>query len=238
METDAQTLVWLLNQPPNDLPNAMITRWLTYIRLFDFDVKHIPGNKNGGADTLSRRRQAPEDDPDDSDPDDYFDSRLYSITTHSDHFSANSAPSGEPALQTVHGPPDHLNHLAWIYLLEGEYDGQDLLLGQYLETLQRPDNISDQQFQQLRKKSPLFFVRDGLLFKRSWKRGLPSRRVLGRREERLEAIRSLHDEKGHRGKQTTYENISRRYQWKGMYEDVANYVKTCVECQKRARMRY
>ena len=23
-----------------------------------------------------------------------------------------------------------------------------------------------------------------------------------------------------------------------MYEDVANYVKTCVECQKRARMRY
>jgi RNase H-like domain found in reverse transcriptase len=55
LETDAQTLVWLLNQLPNDLPSAMMTRWLAYIRLFDFDVKHIPGNKNGSANALSRR---------------------------------------------------------------------------------------------------------------------------------------------------------------------------------------
>ncbi len=45
LETDAQTLVWLLYQPPNDLPNAMMTRWLTYIRLFDFDVKQFLGPK-------------------------------------------------------------------------------------------------------------------------------------------------------------------------------------------------
>ena len=47
VETDAQTLVWLLNQPPNDLPNALLTRWLSYIRLFDFEVKHVRGEKNG-----------------------------------------------------------------------------------------------------------------------------------------------------------------------------------------------
>jgi hypothetical protein len=50
VETDAQTLVWLLNQPPNDLPNALLTRWLSYIRLFDFEVKHVRGEKNGGED--------------------------------------------------------------------------------------------------------------------------------------------------------------------------------------------
>src|SRR5213078_4466784 len=74
VETDAQTLVWLLNQPPNDLPNAMMTRWLTYIRLFDFDVKHVAGNKNGAADPLSRRGRSPQDDRDDleDDADDYF----------------------------------------------------------------------------------------------------------------------------------------------------------------------
>src|SRR5438046_4513744 len=27
LEMDAQTLIWLLNQPPNDLPNAMMTIW-------------------------------------------------------------------------------------------------------------------------------------------------------------------------------------------------------------------
>jgi hypothetical protein len=54
----------------------MITRWLAYIRLFDFDVKHIPGSKNGAADDLSRRGKAPEDESD-SDPDEYFESDGY-----------------------------------------------------------------------------------------------------------------------------------------------------------------
>lgn len=65
------------NQPPNDLSNAVRTRWLTYIRLFDFDVKHIPGNKNDAADALSRGGQSPHDDPDDLevDADDYFDTK-------------------------------------------------------------------------------------------------------------------------------------------------------------------
>src|SRR5579859_3927253 len=53
VEMDSQSLVWLFNQPPNDLPNAMMTRWLAYIRLFDFTPKHIHGHKNGVADGLS-----------------------------------------------------------------------------------------------------------------------------------------------------------------------------------------
>ena len=79
LETDAQTLVWLLNQPPNDLPNAMLTRWLGYIRLFDFDVKHVPGKKNGGADALSRRGWATADGIDDEDVDSYFDAQLIAV---------------------------------------------------------------------------------------------------------------------------------------------------------------
>ena len=92
--------------------------------------------------------------------------------------------------------------------------GQDLILGRYLETLQRPDGLTDQQFWRPQKKSCSFLVCDGLLFKRGWKCGLPPKRVLGRLEQRLEAIRNLHDDHGHRGKQATYENVSRRYQWK------------------------
>src|SRR5271169_2450165 len=137
VETDAQTLVWLLNQPPNDLPNAMITRWLTYIRLFDFDVKHIPGNKNGGADALSRRGKAPEDDEEDEgEADDYFESKLYSITV-----------SNEPSSSTTR-----------VFLHEGEYEGEDLSLARYLETLERPEGLTDPQYQHLRKKAQNFLV--------------------------------------------------------------------------------
>jgi hypothetical protein len=43
----------------------MMTRWLSYIRLFDFDSKHILGPKNGTADALSRHGQSPEDEVED-----------------------------------------------------------------------------------------------------------------------------------------------------------------------------
>jgi len=138
-------LVWLLNQQPNDLPNAMMTRWLAYIRLFDFHVKHIPGNKNGAADALSRRGAGPADPPEDeNDADDYFDAKLYSMRA-----SYGNAPA----------------HTARIYLHEAEYDGDDLVLERYLETLRRPNDMTDEEFEQLRKKSRSFLVRDRYLYK-------------------------------------------------------------------------
>ena len=57
--TDSQSLVWLLNQPPNDLPNVMMMRWLAYIRLFDFEVKHVLRNQNAAVDGLSRGGRSP-----------------------------------------------------------------------------------------------------------------------------------------------------------------------------------
>jgi len=198
----------------------MMTRWLAYIRLFDFDVKHIPGTKNGAADALSRRGVS-QDEPEEpeEEADDYFDVKLYHAYV--------STPSSKD-----------YDYTARIYLHEGEYDGDDLVLGQYLETLQRPDNITDQQYQQLRKRSRNFLVRDGYLFKRGRRRNIPPRRVVGRLDQRQEILKELHDETGHRGWQGTYDKVSRRYQWKGMYEDVVKYIKSCEECQRRARIRY
>ena len=217
VETDAQTLVWLLNQPPNDLPNAMMTRWLAYIRLFDFTVKHVPGKKNGGADALSRRGYADGDEEEDQTVDEYFDAKIYSI-----EFSTMSFQ----------------NPTARVYLHEGEYDGEYLLIGRYLESMERPLDITDDDFRRLRRKAFRYLVRDGYLYKRSKKGRVPPRRVIGRPAERQEVIASLHDEVGHRSRQTTYDQVARRYQWDGMYEDIAQYVKSCEECQRRARVQY
>ena len=121
-------LVWLLNQPPNDLPNAMMTHWLSYIRLFDFDVEHIRGNKNGGADALSRCSQASQDDQEyENEADDYFDAKLYAITASNQSFHSTSR----------------------VYLHEADYDGDDLVLGKFLETLEQLDGMTDLQYQQL-----------------------------------------------------------------------------------------
>ncbi|KAK9312010.1 hypothetical protein V1522DRAFT_395423 [Lipomyces starkeyi] len=36
------------------MPNAVLTRWLTLIRLFGFDIRHISGASNGMVDGISR----------------------------------------------------------------------------------------------------------------------------------------------------------------------------------------
>jgi ribonuclease HI len=71
VETDANTLAHQLNLPAIDLPAALVNRWITWIRQFDFDVKHVPGGLNGGPDGLSRRPRGEwEPDPDDQEVDD------------------------------------------------------------------------------------------------------------------------------------------------------------------------
>jgi hypothetical protein len=55
IETDALVLVHQLNGAASDIPRALMMRWITWIRLFDFEIKHIPGSKNVVADTLLRK---------------------------------------------------------------------------------------------------------------------------------------------------------------------------------------
>ena len=60
------------------------------------------------------------------------------------------------------------------------------------------------------------------------------RRVIPRYEvERVIAI--YHDDPtmAHQSKDAVYQHISKRYVWGGMYRDIAEYVKTCWECQQR-----
>src|SRR5438045_8289700 len=110
----------------------MMTRCLTYIRLFDFDTKHVSGNKNGAADALSRWGYCQEDGKllDDK-VEEYFEGKLYSIT---------AGPVKDVGMNI---------EVLRVYLNEEEYEGNDLLLGKYLATLQRPEGLTDLEYQRL-----------------------------------------------------------------------------------------
>src|ERR1700694_6038259 len=127
----------------------MMTRWLSYIRLFDFEVKHVKGERNGGPDALSRRGRSrnsesdSESDAEESKTDAYFESKMCNITVEDSRATTTR-----------------------VWMHEGEYEGEDLVIGKYLETLERPSELTDLEYQQLRKKAFTFLVRDGYLFKR------------------------------------------------------------------------
>ena len=79
LETDANVLVAQLNRSATNLLSALVTRWIAYIRLFDFVVRHVPKNKHTAADGLSRRPRTESDDIDEEnkvDIDDFIDAEI------------------------------------------------------------------------------------------------------------------------------------------------------------------
>ena len=71
VEIDAKMLVHQLNQPASDLLSSVVNRWLAWIRLFNFELRHMSGSKHGGPDSLFRRLRG--DDNSESDEEDVED---------------------------------------------------------------------------------------------------------------------------------------------------------------------
>jgi len=195
-------------------------------------MKHVPGHKNRAADALSRRGSQEERSLE-GETDEFFEGMMYNVNLRQSQFgdSLEGSQFGDEGWcqSGARGRPER------VYLDEAEYIGEDLMLGKYLVSLRRSEGLTDSEYQQLRRKSKSFFVRDGYLYKKG---NCVPLRVVGLREQRLKVMEELLDETGHWGCVAIYEHVKRRYQWKGMYADVEKWVKTCVECQKRSQLRY
>jgi len=55
IKTDVYVLATQLNRSGIDLSGALIIRWLIWIRLFDFDIRYVPGYKYITTNGLLRR---------------------------------------------------------------------------------------------------------------------------------------------------------------------------------------
>ncbi|KAJ3870980.1 hypothetical protein F5051DRAFT_290927, partial [Lentinula edodes] len=62
LEHDAQSVAQML-KTVDDVPNAPVLRWISWIRLFDFEMKHVPATAFKLEDGLSRRKPSPNDQP-------------------------------------------------------------------------------------------------------------------------------------------------------------------------------
>ena len=211
LETDAEVLVAQLNRSGTDLPGALVTRWIAWIRLFDFDVRHVKGKKHTAADGLSRRphtQQEQEEIAREVDIDEWIEAELGSLRMY-------------PATLTDEGR-----------VLEESYSEKSEEIAKYLLTLRKPPGMGTKEFRKWRKEALKYKVQDRHLFRRNTK-NIPLRRVIDDIKEQEEIMISLHDETGHRGREGTYRRIADRYWWTHMYEEVRNYVKSCERCQLR-----
>jgi hypothetical protein len=264
LETDANVLVAQLNRAATDHPGALITRWLAWIRLFDFEVRHIPGKQHTAADALSRRPRHPEDtdsDEEKEDIDDWILSELGAYEICPIGLEHDQEEEEDPELRNRRQILQHMKDVAVRLRTEGEvdsdsdnesssnkdleyetpissseYDEESIRIATYLTTLKKPKDISGKEFRKFKKEALKYGVHGRKLWRLPTK-GMPIKLVVDKEEMRAQILRDVHDKSGHKGRESTYHRVSQRYFWNGCYSDVKSYVKTCRECQFRSAQR-
>ncbi len=73
-------------------------------------------------------------------------------------------------------------------------------------------------------------VSDGNLYCRADK-NIPQCLVIDSEERRVEIIAQLHDEYGHKGRESTYQRVTDRYYWNNYYSDVKAFMAGYERCQ-------
>ncbi|XP_067671328.1 uncharacterized protein [Haliotis asinina] len=113
----------------------------------------------------------------------------------------------------------------------GEENYEDLL--EYLKKQKYPQSCSKNFKSSLRRKSKSFVLIDSVLHyvSRHGSEEQP-RRVLITEEERTQAIRESHSEH-HYGRNKTYMLVRDKFYWKGMTEDITDFVKKCCQMEVR-----
>jgi len=170
VEIDAKTLVHQLNQPASDLPGLVVNRWLAWIRMFSFEIKHVAGKRHGGPDGLSRRRRLVED-----------------LEEEEGVEELEEGMDADRAVNEVDSEEEGDNED------EIEEDVDQALLDEtkkvtrYLTTLQRPGNMTDKQFDLFKQYALRIFVEEGQLFRRA-KPGMPPKRVIWDRNEQKDIM--------------------------------------------------
>jgi hypothetical protein len=218
IEVDARTLVAQLNKSAVDVPGALLNRWLAWIRLFDFDVRHVAGRKHLAADGLSRRPWVPEDDKEsEEDVEEFLDNQLDRVGLR--YFALVGELPEED--DSILNPESH-------------YTEEHEQYARYLTTLRKPEHLGGRQFTKFKKEATKFLVKDGELFRRGSK-SIPLRRVVDGEADKQEIITYQHDHSGHRGVEATYRRVANLYWWDGLYKDVKKYCTTCRNCQLRSK---
>ena len=199
-------------------PDIAMLRWIAYIKSLCPEFCHIAGRDNPVANMLSRVR---------------FEDEEEMISMEED--------VGLKFYKSSHASVDDgfIVHVFTVFS-EEEYDGEWLLIGHYLSTLNRPDGWSDQEYRRIQKKAYGYFLKDGHLWKHpKQRRGAPER-VICDKETQQKIIKEFHENlwAGHRGVWATFTKIKERYWWKGMHKDVTLFVESCTTCQMHSTVRH
>ncbi|KAF1323160.1 Pol protein, partial [Globisporangium splendens] len=202
--TDHASLRTAINSP--HLSQRM-ARWLAFFSEFNFRVEYKPGKENVLADALSRR-------PDyKSSADSSSDALCLERTPDLMHLSISRVQTKlKDNIQSLYPKDDECR------LLIAHFDGSSK------ESLPA----------KLESKLARFSYHDGLLWHRLSNFDYPRVYVPHDQDLKLSILHEFHDApaSGHLGREKTFLQVSNVFWWPHQYKWVANYVRSCEQCQR------
>lgn len=196
-----------IQQTPDELPQTVFTRWVAYIRLCSFEIRHKKGVDNSAADGLSRVVGS-----------------VQICTIFSCPADVNNSVVDPHQPLRYHGFRliDMLRYLVTLqdptFDDDPEVDLSSMSHEQKVKSLKR-----------FKQYAFHFFVQDVFMFARRQPHELPPR-VLLYREEVDQVLKTFHDDLGHRGLKAVTSHVTIRYWWPGLQGDIHEHCKTCHWC--------
>ena len=117
---------------------------------------------------------------------------------------------------------------------DGEEHWAELRL--YLSTGRIPlAYATDRAKLRFQKRAKRFFLHNDKLWLVPKRKDHLPRLVIEDINRRSELTALAHNECGHRGRDSTYKNLSERLYWPNMFDNISYFVRSCIECQKSIR---
>jgi hypothetical protein len=218
VEVDAKYIRGMLNNPDIQ-PNAAVNRWIAGISLFDFTLRHVPGNKHVAADGLSRRPPAPEDaeDGDETaeDVDEWVDEVLGCGIWMAKEIDEKwpSIPNAT-VLSSTSLTPINIPISDTSLRLDNDLH----TIRTYLSTLTFPPSTPAKDQPRLIKRARQFLVQGQCL----WRKEQTGRNQLVIfTPDRYHILHQTHDELGHKGFYSTRRTITDRFWWPSLDVDLS-----------------
>jgi hypothetical protein len=225
VEVDAKYIKGMLNDP--DLqPNATINRWIQGIKLFTFELVHVPAEKHRGPDALSRRPLAEGETVEEED-DAWLDDIALLIFDPYQTFPTfpkleeSTKLESRPELQCYSAQQGKEDTMKAIY---------EFHINSHVPTFEKIQNQK-----RFLVKCGEFFVKDARLFKKNGTK-TPLLVVMDP-QHKLSILQHAHEKLGHRGIFAVQGVIQTRFFWPNMRRDIHHHVKSCHECQIRSLKR-
>lgn len=253
VEVDARYIKGMLANP-DIAPSASINRWIISILTFHFILVHVPGSRHG-PDGLSRRPRQPDDqdEPDDEDFDNWIDRlhgflHLINDPRRSRTFRSRDYPQlsifasdSSPVTEDSHDLSEEETHTSFDTSsqtydlvprsdLAHSDDNKLILVRKWHNGLQRPPNLSDAEYSTFLRYCVEFFVDSDNLWR---KNSHGAHKIVVLPSRRMEVMRSVHDDIGHKGFYATRATIMERFWWPHMHSDIVWFIRTCHLCQLR-----